>query len=62
VLVVEDPRPADKNQKGKVLIFEFGPQIFEKFTETLVDQKKKFYLPQNGSNFNLCKEEGDYTS
>jgi hypothetical protein len=64
VLVVDDPRPADKgNQKGKVLIWEIGQQIFEKFNEALVDQGKFFYLPKGGFNFNLTvKKKGDFVN
>lgn len=64
VLVVEDPRPADKgNQQGKVLVWEFGPQIRDRFTEALLDQKKTFYDVAAGYNFQLVvKKKGDYVN
>jgi hypothetical protein len=64
VLVVDDPRATDKgNQKGKILIWELGQQIFEKFNEALVDQGKFFYLPNGGYNFNLTiKKKADFVN
>lgn len=59
VLIVEDPRPAEKNQKGEVLIYETGPQINDKMKEMLLDQKKDFHDPHKGYNLNLIvKKKG----
>lgn len=62
VLVVDDPRPVDKgNQKGKVLVWEMGPQIHERLKEALIEQGKNFYAVQNGYNFNLViKKKGEH--
>jgi hypothetical protein len=62
VLVVEDPRPIDKgNQKGKVLIWEMGPQVHEKLKEALIDAGKKFHSVMEGFNFNLViKKKGEH--
>jgi len=61
-LVVDDPRPVDKgNQKGKVLVWEMGPQIHDRLKEALVDQGKKFHAVQDGFNFNLViKRKGEH--
>ena len=62
VLVVDDPRPVDKgNQKGKVLVWEMGPQIHDRLKEALLEQGKKFYAVQDGFNFNLViKKKGEH--
>lgn len=62
VLVIEDPRALDKGcQKGKVLVWEMGPQIHEKLKEALVEQGKKFHDVQAGYNFNLViKKKGEH--
>jgi hypothetical protein len=62
VLVVDDPRPADKGcQKGKVLVWELGPQIKERLSEALIDQKKTFHDVQAGFNFHLVvKKKGEF--
>lgn len=62
VLVVDDPRPVDKgNQKGKVLVWEMGPQIHERLKEALVEQGKKFHDVNAGFNFNLViKKKGEH--
>jgi hypothetical protein len=62
VLVVEDPRPVDKgNQKGKVLVWEMGPQIHERLKEALVEQGKEFHSVSAGYNFNLViKKKGEH--
>jgi hypothetical protein len=62
VLVVEDPRPIDKgNQKGKVLVWEMGPQVHDRLKEALVEQGKKFYAVQDGFNFHLViKKKGEH--
>lgn len=52
VLVLEDPRTTN-SQKGNVLIWEMGPQVFERLKETLIDQKKDFHDPINGYNLNV---------
>jgi cell division septation protein DedD len=62
VLVVDDPRPIDKgNQKGKVLVWELGPQLHERLKEALVEQGKVFYDVSAGYNFNLViKKKGEH--
>lgn len=62
VLVVDDPRPVDKgNQKGKVLVWEIGPQIHDRLKDALLVQKKKFHAVQDGYNFNLViKKKGEH--
>lgn len=61
VLVVRDERKGDENQQGKVLVWEFGAQIFDKFADTLVDQKINFFHPVTGRNFIISvKKKGEY--
>lgn len=64
VLVVDDPRPVDKGcQKGKVLVWELGPQIQERFKEALLDQKKDFHSVNAGFNFTLVvKKKGEFVN
>jgi hypothetical protein len=62
VLVVEDPRTGEKSQQGKVLVWEFGNQVYEKLKEA-IDQKRYFHDPVNGYNFNvIVKKKAEYPS
>jgi len=61
VEVLEDPRKGEKNQTGQVLAWEIGPQIFDRFNESLVDRKMDFYHPTKGNNFSLViKQKGEH--
>lgn len=61
VLVLDDPRTGEKCQKGKVLVWEFGQQIFDRLFDALVDRGLNFYDPKEGNNFQLViKKKGDY--
>jgi hypothetical protein len=61
VLVVKDERKGEENQQGKVLVWEFGAQIFDKFADALVEQKINFFHPVTGRNFVISiKKKGEY--
>jgi hypothetical protein len=64
VLVVDDPRKgSEEDQTGKVLVWEIGPQIYEKFKDAFFDQKLPFFDPFEGFNFNLViKKKGEYNN
>lgn len=63
VLIKEDCRDGDDNQAGKVLVWEFGQQIFDKLHDALVDQEMDFYDPEEGNDFILkIKQKGGYTN
>lgn len=64
VLVVDDPRKGtEEDQTGKVLVWEIGPQIYEKFKDAFFDQKLPFFDPFEGFNFNLViKKKGEYNN
>jgi hypothetical protein len=64
VLVVDDPRKGtEEDQTGKVLVWEVGPQIFEKFKDAFFDQKLPFFDPFEGYNFNLViKKKGEFNN
>jgi hypothetical protein len=54
VLVVDDPRKGtEEDQTGKVLVWEVGPQVFEKFKDAFFEQKLAFYDVAEGYNFNV---------
>lgn len=60
VLVVKDERQGEENQQGKVLVWEFGSQIFDKFADA-IEQKVNFFHPVDGRDFNLSiKAKGEY--
>jgi len=61
VLVVRDERKGEENQQGKVLVWEFGAQIFDKFADALLDQHINFFHPTEGRNFIVSvKRKGEY--
>ena len=63
VYVKEDPRSGEDSQKGKVLVWEVGQQIFDKFHDALVDQELDFYDPEAGNDFLVkIKKKGGYTN
>ena len=63
VLVREDSRTGDECQKGKVLVWEFGQQIFDKLHDALVDQELDFYDPEEGNDFVIkIKQKGGFTN
>ena len=64
VLVVDDPRKGtEEDQTGKVLVWEIGPQIYEKFKDAFFDQKLPFFDPFEGFNFNLViKKKGEFNN
>lgn len=56
-LIVKDPRDGGKNE-GKVFIYEFGEQIFKKFTAFLANKEiplaeRCYFHPLKGTNFKL---------
>jgi hypothetical protein len=51
VLVLEDPRPEETNQKGQVLVWEFGPKILEKLKHALQTLKLYFWDVNDGYDF-----------
>jgi len=63
VYVKEDPREGEASQKGKVLVWEFGQQIFDKLHDALVDQELDFYDPEAGNDFIIkIKTKGGFTN
>ena len=63
VYVKEDARTGDDSQKGKVLVWEFGQQIFDKLHDALVDQELDFYDPDEGNDFVIkVKQKGGFTN
>jgi hypothetical protein len=63
VYVVSDARAGtEEDQTGKVLLWEFGPQIYEKLYDAFLE-KIPFYDPFEGFNFNLIiKRKDEYPS
>lgn len=63
VLVKKDTRKGEESQEGKVLVWEFGNQIFEKLVEALIEDDIDFSNPIEGVDFNLIlKKKGEYTN
>lgn len=63
VLVLEDPRVGDQNQKGKVLVFEYGKKLQEKIEDAMVEQKIAISDPLAGHDFTIViKRQGEYTN
>jgi hypothetical protein len=63
VLVLEDPRTGEENQKGKVLVYEYGKKVQEKLEDALIEQKIDFVNPLAGHDFNLViKRQGEFTN
>lgn len=52
ILVVSDPRTGEENQTGKVLVWEFGIQVYDKLKEAW-SQGINFYDVNEGFNFNV---------
>lgn len=63
VLVLEDPRSGDQNQKGKVLTFEYGKKLQEKIEDAMVEQKIDIINPLAGHDFTIViKRQGEFTN
>jgi outer membrane murein-binding lipoprotein Lpp len=63
VYVKADPRGADKNQTGKVVVYEFGKKLFDKFTDAILEQQLEIVNPINGHDFMLViKKQGEFTN
>lgn len=63
VLVKKDPRAGEESQEGKVLVWEFGNQIFEKLVDALIEEGVNFHHPTEGVDFNLVlKKKGEFTN
>lgn len=76
ILVISDPK--NRENEGKIFLFEFGTQVFNILKETLQpevdeddvelginDEKKPlfFYCPDEGANFRIkVKKDGEYPS
>lgn len=61
VLILEDPRSGEQNQKGKVLVYEYGKKLQEKFEDAMVEQKIDIINPLAGHDFNLIiKRQGEF--
>lgn len=59
VFIVSDPRAGtEEDQTGKVLLWEFGPQIYEKLKDAFLENVP-FYDPFEGFNFNLIIKRKD---
>lgn len=53
VYIKDDPRKNEENQAGKVLIWEFGSKIFDKFVEAITTHNLYFWHPTEGFDFNV---------
>jgi len=63
VLVLEDPRVGEANQKGKVLVLEYGKKLQEKIEDAMVEQKMDIVNPLSGHDFNIViKRQGEFTN
>ncbi len=63
VSVLEDPRVGDQNQKGKVLVFEYGKKLQEKIEDALSEQKIDIVNPLAGHDFTIViKRQGEFTN
>ncbi len=63
VFVKSDPRGADQNQAGKVVVYEFGKKLFDKFSDAIVEQQLEIVNPLNGHDFMLVlKKQGEFTN
>lgn len=63
VLVMEDPRVGEENQKDKVLVYEYGKKVQEKLEDAMMEQKIDIINPFAGHDFNLViKRQGEYTN
>lgn len=63
VLVIEDPRVGEENQKGKVLVYEYGKKVQEKLEDAMMEQKINIIDPLAGHDFTLViKRQGEYTN
>ncbi|MCS7316928.1 MAG: hypothetical protein NZZ41_01210 [Candidatus Dojkabacteria bacterium] len=57
VLVKEDPRKGEENQAGKVLVWEFGSKIYDKFIEAILTHNLFFWHQTEGYDFNLIVKQ-----
>jgi hypothetical protein len=63
VLVIEDPRVGEENQKGKVLVYEYGKKVQEKLEDAMMEQKIDIINPLAGHDFTLViKRQGEFTN
>ncbi len=63
VLIVEDSRPAEQNQKGQVLVYEYGKKVQEKIEDAMLEQKIDIINPLAGHDFHLViKRQGEHTN
>jgi hypothetical protein len=63
VYVKADPRVGDSNQTGKVVVYEFGKKLFDKFSDAILDQQLEIVNPLNGHDFMLVlRKQGEYTN
>lgn len=63
VLIVEDPRPAEQNQKGQVLVYEYGKKVQEKVEDAMLEQKIDIINPLAGHDLLLIiKKQGEHTN
>lgn len=66
ILVISDPK--NRENEGKVFLFEFGKQIFDIIKETLQpededDEPLYYYCPTEGANFKIkIKKEAEYST
>ena len=63
VLVIEDPRSGPENQKGKVLVYEYGKKVQEKIEDAIAEQRMDIVNPLAGHDFSLIiKRQGEFTN
>lgn len=57
VYIKDDPRKGEENQVGKVLIWEFGSKIFDKFVEAITTHNLYFWHPIDGFDFSVIVKQ-----
>lgn len=63
VYVKSDPRGADEQQQGKVVVYEFGKKLFDKFADAITEQQIEIVNPNEAQDFMLViKKQGEYTN
>jgi hypothetical protein len=63
VYVKADPRVGETNQAGKVVVYEFGKKLFDKFSDAILEQQLEIVNTLNGHDFMLVlKKQGEYTN
>ena len=63
VYVKSDPRGTDQSQTGKVVVYEFGKKLFDRFNDAIIEQQLEIVNPLDAHDFMLVlKKQGEYTN